>query len=313
MTIGRSNARRIAAIDLGTNTTLMLLAEVEPDGRLRVLQDLATITRLGRGVDRTKHLDEAAIERTLAVLRDYASRAQACGAKVVAVGTSALRDALNRDAFLKPAEAILGCQIQAIAGALEAELTFLGALEGIEVGPLPLTVVDVGGGSTEIIVGSNGVIRDRISLDVGSVRMHERHKLAAPMTDEQMRSLRSEIRAELSRVPFDVAPRLLAIAGTATTLSAMAQAIDPYDPARVHGSRLSAGQLREQTTRLATATLDERKRFRGLHPDRADVIAAGAVILEELLAWTQAPELIVSDGGVRFGLARRSLAQNSAD
>lgn len=305
--------RRIAAIDLGTNTTLMLVAEVDAANVFRVLEDGANITRLGRGVDRTNRLDGAAIERTLSVLRSYAETARRWNAPIVAVGTSAVRDASNRDAFLRPAEALLGCEIRAIGGVEEAELTFLGAVEGIPIGDKPITVVDVGGGSTEIIVGVDGAIRDRVSLNIGSVRMHERHGLGAPTSASQIDAVRDDVQRILAGAAIVPTPRILAIAGTATTIAAMVSEIEPYDPVRIHGAEVTREDLGAQVQRLVHSTIAERKQIRGLHPDRADVIAAGAIILEEILAWSGASTLIASDGGVRFGLARAALAKIGAD
>ncbi len=299
--------RRIAAIDQGTNTTLMLVAEIDAANALHVLEDRAAITRLGRGVDRTGRLDDAAIERALTALRSFAEIARDWRAPIVAVGTSALRDATNRDLFLAPARALLGCEIRAIGGVEEAELTFRGALEGIVVGDDPITVVDVGGGSTEIIVGAAGAVVDRISLDIGSVRMHERHGLGAPTDPAHVRALRNDVRRILASTSIRPAPRLLAIAGTATTAAAMVGGVDPYDPTRVHGQRITREQLGQQLQRLLESSLAARRQIKGLHPDRADVIAAGVLILDELLGWASVSELIVSDGGVRFGLARAAL------
>lgn len=291
----------------------MLVAEVDAASVLHVLEDRATITRLGRGVDRTQRLDSAAIDRTLEVLREYATTAAKWGATTTAVGTSALRDAENRDEFLVPAQRILGCPIQAIAGVREAELTFRGALEGIDVGHEPITVVDLGGGSTEIIVGAAGGIVQRASLDIGSVRLHERHQLSAPVSEAQAQAVRKDVRAMLAASEISPAPRMLAIAGTATTLAAMFFEVSPYDPTRVHGQRLTAPQLGSQVRRLLASSLPVRKTMAGLDPQRADVIAAGALILQELLDWSASGELVVSDGGVRFGLAREALAQIGPD
>lgn len=292
----------------------MLVAEFGAANALRVLDDRATITRLGRGVDRTRRLAPDGIERTLGVLAGYVELARRWSAPVVAVGTSAIRDADNRDEFLAPAERILGCRIQTISGGREAELTFQGALDGIDVGSEPLTVVDIGGGSTEIIVGAAGVVRHRTSLDFGSVRMHERHGMSAPASLEQQRALRDEVRTMLAvGVTFAPVPRLLAIAGTATTLAAIAGEVDPYDRARVHGARVTRDVLGAQVQQLAACSIDERCHIVGLDPARADVIATGAIILEELLRWSGADELTVSDGGVRFGLAREALGRVGVD
>lgn len=305
--------RRVAAIDLGTNTTLMLVAEAGPSGGLVALEDHAVITRLGRGVDRTRRLDETAVSRTLDVLRGYTQIAARYGAEVVAVGTSALRDAENRDAFLVPAQEILGCHVQAIGGDREAALTFLGAVEGIEVGKAPITVVDIGGGSTEIVIGADGEIAERVSLDMGSVRLHERHGVTAPATADQIAAVRRDVRALLRGSTLEPVPRVLAIAGTATTFAAMVGEVEPYDARRVHGMRLAAAELHRQLDHLARCTLEERRRIRGLHPDRADVILTGGLILDEVLSWAGAAELVVSDGGVRYGLAREALGVQPPD
>lgn len=305
--------RRIAAIDLGTNTTLMLVAEIDAANAFKVLEDRATITRLGRGVDQTRQLDAAAIARTLEALRAYADTAKRWDASVVAVGTSALRDAANRDAFLAPAAAIVGCRIHAIDGAREAELTFRGALEGIDAGSEPITVVDVGGGSTEIIVGAQGAVAERVSLNFGSVRLHERYQLTAPVTGVQADAVRNDVRLQLTSLGMVPAPRVVAVAGTATTLASMALGVGSYDPVRVHGQRLTRAQLGVQLNRLLRSSIAERQGMVGLLPERADVIAAGALILDELMSWSGANEFVVSDGGVRFGLAREALGQNCAD
>jgi exopolyphosphatase/guanosine-5'-triphosphate,3'-diphosphate pyrophosphatase len=185
--------RRVAAIDLGTNTTLMLVSEVGAANALVRLEDRATITRLGRGVDRTGRLDSVAVDGTLQALQEYRRCADTWFAEIVAVGTSALRDAENRDDFLLPAQSILGVAVEVVAGEREAGLTFCGALEGRAAGADNLMGVDIGGGSTEFVLGKGNSIEHRVSVNLGSVRMHERCALAAPAGPRQVAALRAEI------------------------------------------------------------------------------------------------------------------------
>lgn len=306
----------LATIDIGTNSVLLQIARAGAAtraGEVEVLDDRATITRLGRGVDRTRRLDDAAVERTLSVLAEYAKAARAVGARIAAVGTSALRDGDNAASFLERARAILGVSVEVIRGEREAELTFLGATQGLGLGDAPLCVVDVGGGSTEIVLGRAQRVLEAISLDVGAVRMHERHALSAPTTSEQLARVDADVTRALATSPVAPCAPLVAIAGTATTLAAIAGAVVPYDAAKIHGTRLPTVELIAMRDRLAAMSLAERQAVPGLDPGRADVIVAGASVLLAVVRAAQADEIIVSNGGVRMGLAVAELMSNTVD
>jgi exopolyphosphatase/guanosine-5'-triphosphate,3'-diphosphate pyrophosphatase len=306
-----TDPERVAAIDIGTNSVLLLVAErtgLTP----RVISERATITRLGQGVDRTRRLAGEAAQRTLECLADYAQAMRdAHVSRMAVVGTSALRDAHGAQAFLDGAERVLGERPRVISGREEAELSFLGALSGL---PLtgPVTVFDVGGGSTELISGVAQPPRFDVtrsnSVNVGSVRLHERHVTSDPPAPEQLARIHADVRAALSELPApDRALPLVGVAGTVTTLAALHQELASYDGARVHGSRLMREDVLNLTQRLGMLSTAARQILPGLDVKRADVIVAGAIITCEVLSWSGAPELIVSDRGVRWGLVQRLL------
>lgn len=301
--------RRIAAIDIGTNSVLLLIAETDGTSA-RPLVERATITRLGQGVDKTRALAPEAIERTLACLRAYASDiAEHAPDVVVAVGTSAMRDAEGGASFRASAKEILGVEPRVASGDEEAELTFLGALSGLAVEG-DVVVFDIGGGSTEIICGparpkAGDPAPPKISLDVGSVRLTERHVRSDPPTAEELDAVRADVRAALAKVPFRPSGRAVGVAGTVTTIAAFAKDVVPYDAARVHGAVLTADEVDRVAAELARLSLDERKRLPAIDPRRADVIVAGAVLASEILRFCAADRMIVSDRGVRWGLVAR--------
>jgi len=311
LAVGVTAVARVACIDIGTNSVLLLIAEQSPRGPIALVEQ-ATITRLGQGVDRTGQLTPEACERTLACLRAYAASIAEHGVtRVVAVGTSAMRDASNGAEFRARAAKLLGTEPQVISGDEEAELTFAGALSGLEVTG-PLLVFDVGGGSTEIIVGESAQARARVtlarSLNVGSVRLFERFLAHDPPTTEECEAVRNHVAGELANYgPIPNQKTLVGVAGTVTTLAAIDLKLEPYDAARVHGARLSARRVREIAGDLSLLSTAARKRLAGLAPERADVIVAGALLVHEVLLWAQCEELLVSDRGVRWGLATRLL------
>jgi len=297
-------ARRIATLDIGTNTVLLLVAEATSNGLVPVLER-ATITRLGEGVDRTRELSPAARTRTLDCLKAYAAELTRLGvSRVAAVGTSALRDARGGGDFTREIETVLGTAPSVIGGEREAELTFRGALSGLEVSG-PVTVFDVGGGSTEIVRGNaERALFGAISLDIGSVRLTERHLASDPPTESELLHVRNDIQAALTAVarPGSSAT-LVGVAGTVTSIGAVALELTDYDPNLVHGHVLSASTLHVITERLARMPLTERRQVKGLDPRRADVIVAGALIVEAVMAFTESTSLVISDRGVRWGLA----------
>jgi exopolyphosphatase / guanosine-5'-triphosphate,3'-diphosphate pyrophosphatase len=284
-----------AVIDIGTNSVLLLVAE---GGKAVV--DRAIITRLGQGVDASGKLHPDAVERTLEAVRRHAAEARSLGAKPFATGTSALRDAANRDAFLAPAREILGRDVCLLSGDEEAELTYRGGLAGLDLPHGVRTVVDIGGGSTEIVVGDEAGIRSKVSLQVGSVRLSERFVRADPPAPEEVEALRAQVRGLLATTA-PVAP-LVAVAGTATTLSAMHLGLEPYDPGRVHGHRLGRADLAFLVDRLLAVPLAERSRIRGVEPARAEVLPAGALLLAEIMDRAGAAEAMISDRGLRWGV-----------
>lgn len=292
---------RIATIDIGTNTTLLLVAE---SADAAVLEERAEITRLGRGIGADGGLGRQGIERTLAVLADYAAIARRHGAAIYAIGTEGLRRASNAQDFLVPAAQILGTAVEVIDGDRETALTFLAARRSLpDATSGTAVVVDIGGGSTEIIVARAGSVDFRRSLPLGSVRLTEKHVKNDPATGAEAAGILDECSALLAQVPFPDQPAtLIGIAGTVTTLAAMSLNLTSYDPELVHGHRMSLPALDRQIFRLRGARQAEREKMAGLDPRRADVILAGALLLRAIAERAHAPEILVSDRGIRWGL-----------
>jgi exopolyphosphatase / guanosine-5'-triphosphate,3'-diphosphate pyrophosphatase len=305
-----TEAKKVAAIDIGTNSVLLVVAAAEPGGP-RPLLERATITRMGEGVDQTRRLAPAAVERNLACLRAYAEDLRAHGAPPLdVVGTSALRDAQGAGEFLDAAEQILGVRPRVIAGDEEARLTFRGALSGLSLSG-KLLVFDIGGGSTELIVGDasgSAPPESRVSLNIGSVRLFERHVKTDPPGADELGRIQAQIdealadAGPLSRIAAGEPLTLVGVAGTVTTLKALELGLPAYDAARVHGSKLSLEAVEALCEQLGSLPLAERVKLPGLEPKRADVIVAGALIVRSLLRRAGAKETLVSDRGVRFGL-----------
>jgi exopolyphosphatase / guanosine-5'-triphosphate,3'-diphosphate pyrophosphatase len=311
----------VGAVDIGTNSVLLLVAAASEGGLVAVVER-ATITRLGEGVDQSRRLDPAAVERTLACLADYGRELRALGVeRIAAVGTSAMRDAAGGEAFRQRARDALGVEPRVIAGDEEARLTFFGGLSGLGVDPSrPVVLFDIGGGSTEFIRGSLGQgIARCLSVDVGSVRLTERIRPSDPPGPNDLERLESTITELLANADVPSfgqstggeLPLVVGVAGTVTTLLAVSREIEPYDSAVVHGARLPVGELDAVVGRLASLPHTERSRLPGLSPKRADVIVAGGLLARALLRQLGASEVIVSDRGVRWGLAQ-GLAQLTA-
>ncbi len=309
---------RFASIDVGTNTVLLLVAERRGDG-FAPLVERAEITRLGRGVDRTGRLDASAIRDTVEVLARYAAEARGLGAKVVAcVATSAARDARNSSEFFDAARAQAGLAPEVIAGEEEARLVYRSAWRDFGAPGSPLAVLDVGGGSTEFTWGKGPAPQGRRSLQVGAVRLTERAVDSDPIGSSGLERLRAGAREALRELrglgtAGDEPPphktgsagagaRLVAVAGTVTTLAAVQQELPFYDAQRVHGSELSLSELEALFDRLGALTVAARARLAGMEPKRADVIVAGCAIVVEALRATGFQRLTVSDRGVRWGL-----------
>jgi exopolyphosphatase / guanosine-5'-triphosphate,3'-diphosphate pyrophosphatase len=295
--------RRFAAIDIGTNSVLLTVAETV-DGALRPILERAEITRLGEGTGATGRLSPGGIQRTLAVLAEYADSARALGAERTAtVATSAARDAANGAEFLEQARRATGLQLEIIAGAREAELSFQAAVADFGAPGKPLVVVDIGGGSTEFAYGSIGPPSFHASLNIGAVRLTECFVTGDPPSAWE----RAAIRAAIDRALEDLPPappgsELIALAGTATTLATLTLHLAAFDAARVHGARLSRAQVHSLCERLWNLPLSDRVALPGLQPGRADVIPVGAEILVRVMERLGFQAVTISDRGVRWGL-----------
>lgn len=300
-----------ASIDLGTNTCLLLVAEAAEKssfpGELRVVSDHSTVVRLGQGVDRTRELHPDAIARTLACLNRYAEIVRSQGAKpeeAVCVATSQARDAKNGAEFFARVERETGFRFRVISGDEEARMSFLGALlPGMD--PARSAVIDIGGGSTEIISRVGGEWGGK-SIDVGSVRFTERFLKSDPVTDEQFWACQAAIDDALQefipwreKMPRDL--QLIAVAGTATTLAAWHLELPAFDAAKIDGQTLTRGDVHRQVEELKWRTVEERKRLTGIEAGRADVLLAGAMILWRAMEVLGFPELRVSTRGLRYG------------
>lgn len=276
------------------------MLECGPNGVLRVVADRERITGLGRGVDSAGELADHGINCALGALDDAVREARSSGVRrIAAVGTSALRDARNRRVFIDRAFERTGVHVEVISGTKEAALMFRGATPQIE-HEGPLTVVDIGGGSTEIVRGEGSRMDSAESLDVGSVRLFERHLKSEPPTSTEIDALCRDIDRALAGRNLE--PPILALAGTACTLASLIDAKH-----RVHGMRLPAGALARVTAELTRMSCLERRNMPGMIPGRSDVIVAGAMLLLRIVERSGAEEIIVSEGGVRFGLAQSML------
>jgi exopolyphosphatase / guanosine-5'-triphosphate,3'-diphosphate pyrophosphatase len=300
---------RVAAIDCGTNSIRMLVAEVS-DGSLVDVTRRMEIVRLGQDVDRTGRLAPEAIERTRVALADYVAQAEALGVdRVRMVATSATRDAANREDFRSVVFATLGAEPEVISGAEEAALSFAGAVRGLEAtgnGLPPYLVADIGGGSTELVLGTSSADAAH-SMDVGCVRLTERHLRADPPTPGQVAAAETDIVRALSvartRVPVDAARTFVGLAGSVTTVAAIALDLPRYEAARIHHSRIPSQQVREVARRLLGMTHAERAALPVMHPGRVDVIGGGALVLEVLVEEVGVAEVVVSEHDILDGLA----------
>jgi exopolyphosphatase / guanosine-5'-triphosphate,3'-diphosphate pyrophosphatase len=293
---------RVGVVDLGTNSTRLLVADVE-NGAVRELDRRLEITRLGQGVDARRRLLPEAVARVRNVLADYRRTVEALGAeRTLAFATSAVRDAGNGEAFLGEIEWSYGFATRLLTGHEEALLTFRGVATGQEVGEDTL-VVDVGGGSTELILGGPAGVSFHESFDLGCVRLTERFPADPAAAAEHVRSLLAE------RVPVKVRPtRAIGVAGTVTQLATLDLGLEREEPELVHGHRLGTETVAAQLDRLSARSVDEIRRERGMHPDRAPVIVAGAVVVLETLRRFGLDELEVSEHDIMHGAALAAAA-----
>jgi exopolyphosphatase/guanosine-5'-triphosphate,3'-diphosphate pyrophosphatase len=297
---------RVAAIDCGTNSIRLLVTDVSESRSSELVREMR-IVRLGQDVDATGRLAQEAIERTLAATREYAATIESLGAdRVRFCATSAARDASNAEEFASAIEAIVGVRPEILTGAEEARASFLGATRGLGADG-DVLVVDIGGGSTELVVGCDGEVTWSTSLDVGSVRMTERFLSTDPPTHAELKECGTALRQAISQAAKDLSPvaTLVGVAGTVTTVAAHALDLAEYDRSAIHGARLTFAGVRAACASLVAMSVAERRALPFMHPGRADVIGGGALILDTVL--TAVPfatdALIVSEHDILDGIA----------
>ena len=310
---------RVASIDCGTNSIRLLVADVPAEGGHTDLLRRMEVVRLGQGVDATGRLAPEAIERTRVVLAEYAATARELGATGVRmVATSATRDAANRTDFEDMVLDVLGQKPDVATGREEAELSFLGATASLDAAARahgsapprpPFLVVDIGGGSTEFVLGDGDGVRAAQSVDIGCVRMTERHLHGDPPSAEQIQRAEDDIRAALAEVTAEVpvgeAASLVGLAGSVTTVAALALELPAYDPDAIHGSRIPVEAVRDVAADLLAATREKRAAMPVMHPGRVDVIGAGSLILRVLMDEFGMAEVVVSEHDILDGIALR--------
>jgi exopolyphosphatase / guanosine-5'-triphosphate,3'-diphosphate pyrophosphatase len=297
-------SKRVAVIDAGTNSSRLLVADVA-GGRVSPVERRSTVTRLGRGVDLSGRLSAEAVEDACAAIGDYVRLLQDLGAEAVeAIATSAVRDAENGSAFVAELRERFALSARVLDGEEEARLTYLGATSE-HVPAEPTLVIDIGGGSTELIVGTGTEISFHTSMQAGVVRHTERHVASDPPTAVELESLAADVRGliEAAVPPGAEAAAGIAVAGTPTSLAAIELELEPYDPARVHGHVLALPAIQRMLSRLASAPLVERVEIAGMHPDRAPTIVAGVVILVEAMRAFGLERIEVSEHDILYGAA----------
>ena len=302
---------RVAAIDCGTNSIRLLIADIDGANFREVVRDME-IVRLGQGVDQTGQFHPDAITRTLAAVDKFAAGIAKRGVeKIRFCATSATRDATNRHLFVDGVRERLGIELEVITGDEEAALSFAGAIKDLDPSNGPFLVVDIGGGSTEFVFGTSTVEAAR-SVNIGCVRMSERHFANDPATPEQIELARTDIKAAIAIaaavVPITKAKTLVAVAGTATTVAAAALGLTEYDRYAIHLSRISAAQVHDSSAMFLSKNREERVSLGYMHPGRVDVIGAGSLVLSEIMKATGAAEFVASESDILDGMAF-SLAQ----
>ena len=302
---------RVAVIDIGTNSTRLLIGDVDGKGNVDELDRRSRVTRLGDQVDRDGRLSEEAMERVFATLSEYRRALDDHGVVAnLAVLTSAVRDAANGGAFSERVRQDFGLDARMLAGAEEAQLTFLGATSGRDEGAsVPTVIIDIGGGSTEFVVGEERRAGFHVSLQAGVVRMSERHIHSDPPNPEELQRLTADVRKTFAAaVPEDERERVraaIAVAGTATSAASIDQELDPHDPERVHGYPLLLATTEMLLARLADMTDEQRREVVGLHPDRAPTIVAGMILLGEAMRLFGLDRAEVSEHDILRGGALR--------
>jgi exopolyphosphatase / guanosine-5'-triphosphate,3'-diphosphate pyrophosphatase len=299
-----TDAHRVAVIDVGTNSARLLIADVA-DGRVQEVERRSRVTRLGRGVDLSGQLSTEAIEAACEAIGDYVALIQEADVETVdAIATSAVRDASNGGAFVAELRERFALAARVLDGEEEARLTYLGATSEASP-PVPTLVIDIGGGSTELIVGTGPEVAFHASLQAGVVRHTERHISSDPPTAVELEGLAADVRGLIESAVAgrdDVRTEAaIAVAGTPTSLAAIEMGLEPYDPTRVHGHVLTLPSIQRMLSRLASAPLAERVEIAGLHADRAPTIVAGVVILVEAMRAFGLDQIEVSEHDILYG------------
>lgn len=305
-----SDAQRVAVIDIGTNSTRLLVADVA-DRNVAKVERQSRVTRLGRGVDLSGQLSAEAIEAACEAIGDYIAICEKAGAEVVEViATSAVRDASNGSAFIAELRERFALAARVLDGEEEARLTYLGAMLE-RTATEPTLVIDIGGGSTELVIGTGDEVAFHTSLQAGVVRHTERHLSTDPPTTAELEALAGDVRVliEAAIAETQVRPRAaIAVAGTPTSLAAIEMELEPYDPERVHGYVLSLRSIQHLLSRLASSPLEERVQIVGMHPDRAPTIVAGVMILIETMRAFELDRVEVSEQDILYGAAIAAVA-----
>jgi exopolyphosphatase / guanosine-5'-triphosphate,3'-diphosphate pyrophosphatase len=303
-----SSVKRVASIDIGTNTILLLIAEVG-EGEINPLFEMETVVRLGENLQKTGVISSQAMDRGLQTLTQYLKQCQVWEVqKLFAVGTSALREAKNSEVFLRLGKEKLNLSIEVISGEEEAQLSFLAVAKDLQEQETSILAVDVGGGSTEFILGRGDQISRWISLPLGSVRFTEEFLHSDPVQEEEWQKMEQEIRKLLINIPHSKEPlSIVAVGGTATTLASVEQGLEDFIAERIHHFVLEKEALKNQLLLYRTKTIEERKKISGLPMARADVILAGAAILYLTMEEVKRPSVLISCHGVRYGLIYKKL------
>ena len=306
-----AGSHRVAVIDVGSNSTRLLIADVD-EGRISEVERQSRVTRLGRGVDLAGQLSAEAIEAACAAVADYVAICREAGIETIdSIATSAVRDASNGSAFVAELRERFALATRVLDGEEEARLTYLGATS--ERSPSePTLIIDIGGGSTELIVGTGEEIAFHTSLQAGVVRHSERHIVADPPTASELEALSADVRGLIDEAldgePAIVAKAGIAVAGTPTSLASIEKGLEPYDPKQVHGHTLTLASIQRLLSQLASAPLSKRAKIAGLHPDRAPNIVAGVVILVEAMRAFDLELIEVSEHDILYGTAIAALS-----
>lgn len=296
---------RKAIIDIGSNSIKFFVGELAADRTITTVLDTNDIARLGEGLDKTGLISPEAMERNVSAVAAFRAKAEELGAdQVVAVGTMALRNAKNSGEFVEKVKAACGVEVQIIPGEEEARLSYLAILSGLPLQGGDLVVFDTGGGSTEFIFGHGTEVTKRFSVNLGAVRITENYLKSDPVTPDEVEAALAQIDKEFAEAGVEGSPaQLVGMGGTVTSMGAVKHKMAKYDPDVIQGSALTRGDIKAQIDEYSAKTIEERRSITGLQPKRADVILAGACILDVITRRLGVDQLTISDRGLRHGLA----------